>query len=419
MEVGRDGTTGAIVYLENRKLQSTRPGRPLPPHPSLRLALVTLNDSTDVHEWSGLNYHIARSLEQAGATLYRIGPLRPHWSPIMRVRQRWYDATGRAYHAAADPAALAAMGAQARGQIPADADAVLAVTSLVAAALGPLHLPLASWDDATNAALMGYYPDFTRMAPVSLRQSDALGRRAAESVSLAIYASEWAAASARDAYGLPAEHVAVVPFGANLERLPARELVDAAISARPDDVCRLLWVGVDWERKGGALAIAIAQALHDAGIAVELTVVGCEPEHRATLPDWVRVEGFISKRSPHGEARLAALFARSHFFVMPSKAEAYGLVYAEAAAFGVPAVAIVTGGVPTIVVNDETGLLEQPDAVAARYAARMMSLLGDRSRYEQMARAARRRAEARLNWSVAGADVLARLERLRAITTPT
>lgn len=69
--------------------------------------------------------------------------------------------------------------------------------------------------------------------------------------------------------------------------------------------------------------------------------------------------------------------------------------------------------------NDETGLLEEPDAVAERYAARMMNLLGDRARYEHMARAARRRAEARLNWSVAGADVLARVERLRAIATPT
>ena len=99
---------------------------------------------------------------------------------------------------------------------------------------------------------------------------------------------------------------------------------------------------------------------------------------------------------------------------MPSVAEAYGLVYAEAAAFGVPAVGVRTGGVPTIVVDDETGLLEEPDAGAERYAARMLALLRDRASYERMARAARRRAEQRLNWSVAGADVVTRLERLVA-----
>jgi glycosyltransferase involved in cell wall biosynthesis len=380
----------------------------------LRLALVTLNDSTDVHEWSGLNYHIARSLERAGATLHRIGPLESRWSPLMRLRQRWYDATSRSYHASADPGALAAMGANARAQIPAGVDAVLAVTSLVAAALGPLSVPLVSWDDATAAALMGYYPDFQHVAPVSRRQTDALGRRAASSVALAIYASDWAAASARRAYGLTAERVAVVPFGANLEQLPPREQVHAAIESRESNVCRLLWVGVDWERKGGQLAVSIAQALRDARVKVELTVVGCEPPQRAALPPWVRVEGFISKRTHIGEARLAALFARSHFFVMPSKAEAYGLVYAEAAAFGVPAVAIRTGGVPTIVVDNGTGLLERPEAGAEKYAERMLSLFRDRDAYQRMAHAARQRAEDRLNWNVAGADVVARLERLVA-----
>jgi glycosyltransferase involved in cell wall biosynthesis len=198
----------------------------------------------------------------------------------------------------------------------------------------------------------------------------------------------------------------VVPFGANLERLPEHTAVEASIAARPLDVCRLLWVGVDWKRKGGPQTLEIATAMHAAGVSVELTLVGCEPPDRSALPSWVRVEGFISKREPAGEARLAALFARSHFFVMPSNAEAYGLVYAEAAAFGVPAVAIRTGGVPTIIVDGETGLLEAPDAGAERYAIRMLALLRDRAAYERMARAARSRAEAKLNWDVAGREVM-------------
>lgn len=377
-----------------------------PPRNRVKLALITLNDSTDVHQWSGLNYHIARSLERAGATLHRIGPLETKWSLGMRVRQRWYDATGRVYHAVIDPSALAALGEQARAQIPADADAVLAVTSLVAAAVGPLSIPLASWDDATNAAMLLYYPDFHRMATVSRKHSDELGLRAANAVALAIYASDWAATSASESYGIPADRVAVVPFGANLERLPEHVAVEASIAERPKTVCRMLWVGVDWNRKGGPLALEIAKAVAGGGVPVELTLVGCEPPDRAALPDWVRVEGFISKRTPAGEARLAALFARSHFFVMPSNAEAYGLVYAEAAAFGVPAVAIRTGGVPTIIVDGETGLLESPESEAEHYAARMLALMRDRAAYERMARAAKVRSEEKLNWDVAGREVL-------------
>jgi len=55
----------------------------------VKLALVSLNDSTDVLQWSGLNYHIARSLERAGATLVRVGPLTHPWTTEMKLRRRW------------------------------------------------------------------------------------------------------------------------------------------------------------------------------------------------------------------------------------------------------------------------------------------------------------------------------------------
>jgi glycosyltransferase involved in cell wall biosynthesis len=375
----------------------------------VKIALICLNDPDDVHQWSGLNVHIAHALERAGATLHRIGPLASRWTPLMRLRQRWFDATGKVYHAVADPAALEAMGRYARARIPADADAVLAVTSLVAAAVGPLDIPFASWDDATYAGMLHYYPDFRRMPAVSRRQIATVGARAARAVSLAIYASEWAAASARDAYRLPAERVAVVPFGANLDALPSDADVERAIAQRPADVCRLLWVGVDWQRKGGPLTLAIAQALRDAGVRVELTIAGCDP---GPVPEWAHVEGFISKREPGGEARLAALFARSHFFMMPSNAEAYGLVYAEAASFGVPSVAIRTGGVPTIIVDGETGLLEEPSTNANGYATRILPYLRDYMVYNRMSNAARRRAVQQLNWDVAGRRVTALLAEL-------
>ena len=372
----------------------------------MKVALVTLNDSADVHQWSGLNYHIARCLERAGATLHRVGPLATRWTLGMRIRQRWYDSTGRTFHAVLEPAVLDSLGEQARAQIPTDVEAVVAVTSLIAAALGPLDVPLILWDDATNASMSLYYPDFQRMPAVSVRHSEAMGRRAAESVTLALYASEWAATSAREAYGIPTERVAVVPFGANLEHIPDGLSVERSLAERPADVCRLLWVGVDWVRKGGPLTLDIAQALHDMGIAVELAIIGCDPGTLPPLPGWACAEGFISKRTAAGEARLAHLFARSHFFVMPSSAEAYGLVYAEAAAFGVPSVAIATGGVSTIILDDETGILVPRGSLASECATRLADVFRDSARYHAMARAARGRAESLLNWDVAGATAM-------------
>jgi glycosyltransferase involved in cell wall biosynthesis len=375
----------------------------------VKLAFVSLNDSTDVLQWSGLNYHIARSLERAGATLVRVGPLTNPWTAGMKLRRRWYGLWRHAYHANLEPSALDAFGAQARAAIPGDVDAVVAVTSMIAASLDGLRAPVVSWDDASPAALVDYHPEFERLSARSMRDVMAMGRRAAQNVRLAMYASEWAASSARAAFGLPLDRVAVVPFGANLETLPSSEEVHRAIAARPRTRCRMLWVGVDWERKRGDLVVEIAQRIEAHGIPVELTVVGCRPPGDRELPDWVQVEGFVSKRTAVGAARLAELYARSHFLVMPSNAETFGLVYAEAAAFGVPAAATRTGGVPTVVVDGETGIHDDPGAGAESYAGRILALMKDRPRYEAMARAAASRSATMLNWDVAGREAVARI----------
>jgi glycosyltransferase involved in cell wall biosynthesis len=380
----------------------------------VKLALVTLNDSTDVLQWSGLNYHIARSLERAGATLVRVGPLTHPWTTGMKLRRRWYGLLGRAYHANVEPSALDAFGAQARAQIPGDVDAVVAVTSMIAASLDGLRAPVISWDDATPAGLVDYYREFERLSSRTANDVAMLGHRAARNVQLALYASEWAAASARSEYGLPLDRVAVVPFGANLDAMPTGEEVARAIAARPRTRCRMLWVGVDWERKRGDLVVEIGRRIEAHGIPVELTVVGCRPSDR-DLPEWVQVEGFLSKRTAQGRARLAELFARSHFLVMPSLAEAFGLVYAEAAAFGVPSVATRTGGVSTVVRDGETGVLDDPHATAESYAGRILGLMKDRPRYEAMSRAAAAHSAAVLNWDVAGREVVARIAAVAGI----
>ena len=374
----------------------------------MKLALVSLNDSIDVLEWSGLNHHIALSLERAGATLVRVGPLTHPWTTGMKWRRSWYGLWREAYLADMEPSALDAFGAQARAQIPGDVDAVVAVTSLMAASLDGLRAPVISWDDASPTALVEHPSYFERLSARSARAAKAMGQRAAQNVRLAMYASEWAAAGACAAYGLPLDRVAVVPFGANFETLPSNDEVVSAILARPRTRCRMLWVGVDWERKGGDLVIEIAQRIEAHGIPVDLTVVGCRPSDR-DLPEWVQVEGYLSKRTAAGAARLAKLYARSHFLVMPSEAEVFGLAHAEAAAFGVPSVATRTGGVPTVVVDGETGILDDPGAAAESYAGRILALMKDRPRYEVMARAAAARSASMLNWDVAGREAVARI----------
>lgn len=88
------------------------------------------------------------------------------------------------------------------------------------------------------------------------------------------------------------------------------------------------------------------------------------------------------------EAALAEL-ASHDLFIWPGIGEAYGLVYLEAQAIGLPVVAFSSGGVPATVSAGETALLA-PEGDEAGLAGILAELIDDPARRESMGAAARR-----------------------------
>jgi phosphatidyl-myo-inositol dimannoside synthase len=75
---------------------------------------------------------------------------------------------------------------------------------------------------------------------------------------------------------------------------------------------------------------------------------------------------------------LAACYARSDVFALPSTGEGFGLVFLEAMAFAMPVVGAAFGGVPDLVENGVNGLLVPPGDTDQLRAA-LGRLLGDKS----------------------------------------
>jgi glycosyltransferase involved in cell wall biosynthesis len=266
-------------------------------------------------------------------------------------------------------------------------------------------VPLLIWADATFAAMVDYYPGWDALSPFSRRQGNALERRAIRRADQLVFASDWAAASAIANYGADPGKVHVVPFGSNLPIEHGPEDVTAWLDERPRDRCRLLLVGVDWERKGVETAIGAAVALNESGLQTTLTVVGAYPPTGFAVPPCVHVAGPL----PRGPA-LSALYREAHFFVLPTRSEAFGIVFCEASAFGVPSVASDTGGVPSAIADGRNGRLLSPHASPADYAAVILDLFSDVDAYRRLGLSAYQEYEQRLNWATSGARVRGLLE---------
>jgi glycosyltransferase involved in cell wall biosynthesis len=119
----------------------------------------------------------------------------------------------------------------------------------------------------------------------------------------------------------------------------------------------------------------------------------------------VRLEGFIDKSTPDGEKRISELLFSSHFHVLFSTAEAFGVVFAEANAHGAPNIASDVGGIPTAVRNNRGGQRFDPHAPLSQIADYVQSALKDKAAYDALASRARMEFEERLNWEVSGRQV--------------
>ena len=285
---------------------------------------------------------------------------------------------------------------------PQDLTGLDAVVGVVATSLlDPLpglapRLPYLHVTDATPQFLRSAYgwavPD----------GADAAETRVADRAALCVYSSAEMAARAPRDLGLARLSATWQPFGANFETLP-----DGPADKPPLDRIELLFVGLDWVRKGGDVAVATLDALIAAGHAARLTIVGrCPDRHRAHPA--IRSVGFLDKNRPKSARRLARLFARSHLLLLPSRADCTPIVVAEAMAHGTPVLATDTGGIRNQIGAAGAGRLMPPFATPATWAAAIAEITGDPDAYRMLSDAAFDRAATHLSWD-AWADGIIRL----------
>jgi glycosyltransferase involved in cell wall biosynthesis len=172
--------------------------------------------------------------------------------------------------------------------------------------------------------------------------------------------SEYSAAVAAAAYGIPRAKIAVVPEPIDLGEW--RRLFAAApprpVPARPT----VLAVARMYPRKRLEDLLEAAALLRSRVPGLHVRIVGEGPESprlqgihaRLGLGETVVFLGAVTRST------LAVEYRRADCFCLPSVQEGFGLVLAEAMAAGLPVVACRAGAVPEVVADRRTGLLVNP-----------------------------------------------------------
>jgi glycosyltransferase involved in cell wall biosynthesis len=173
-------------------------------------------------------------------------------------------------------------------------------------------------------------------------------------------------------------------------------------------------VGSQVQRGGPVRALCVAQWIERKGILTLVEAWTLRERKGAVLeligetdadPDYAVLVGDAIEAGPRGsivvsgcvdDAALGASYAAADLFVLPSRYEGYGIVYAEALAHGLPIIACDVGPMPELV-GRKAAVLVRPDD-RENLSAALELLLGDPTLRVRMSAAATRRASRLPRW---------------------
>jgi glycosyltransferase involved in cell wall biosynthesis len=245
-----------------------------------------------------------------------------------------------------------------------------------------------SYHDGNLATFLASPYGYPRLDPAYIGRTLEYERRLYRRLDLIFPMSSWLADSFISDNGVRPDKV--IPVGAGVN-LPYVRDTTGRTYERP----AILFVGRDFERKGGAVLLdafaRVRREIRDA----ELVIVGPELQ---VVPEGVRCVGALSKTEPQDVERLLDEYEQASLYAMPSLYEPFGIAFAEAMAHRLPCVGTNICAMPEIIGDGESGFLVPPRDPAA-LAGRLVSLLKDRGACRQMGANGFARYEASFTWA--------------------
>ncbi len=156
-----------------------------------------------------------------------------------------------------------------------------------------------------------------------------------------------------DRYGVPASKVSCVRVGCNAA---VEHLARIPCDLRRYLVRTILFVGLEWHRKGGPQLLEAFRIVRRRIPDARLVIVGTQPDIR---------EQNVAATGRVDLSQLPDYYANASVFCMPSRLEPFGIAWLESMAAGLPVVGLNLGAAPDFILPDRTGALVQPDDVDA------------------------------------------------------
>lgn len=373
----------------------------------MRIGLITSKPSNERSQLSGAPYYMEKALEKHCGQVFFIRPSKlstviKFIGKILNKVSKMF--TGKTY--ASEHTILEAYWAGRHFSKKANGlklDVIFATRAATQIAFIRSNIPIIYTSDATFKLMEDFYGYWTNLNEISIAEGNSIEKKAISNSARIFYPSSWPINSAIQTYKADPNKLSVIKSGANFDDndIPS---IDQIVAKRDLSRCCLLFIGINWERKGGRIAVETLHHLLAANIPAELTIICCNPP-KEILHKKITIIKKLDKSIPEEKNQLIALYKQSNFFLLPTRAETAGLVFCEAAAFGLPVMTTDTGGVASIVKQGINGYALSHNDGSVAYAKLIEQIFRDKDRYQNLVRTSRREYEETLNWDTWGRQV--------------
>ena len=362
----------------------------------MRILLLTPGDPFNHRSWSGTLYSITTTIQKLGHEVLWHGKI-PRGSLLLRLKIILYNLfTREKYRWKHSIEHSKRIGKIITARIEnINYDLILVIAASTESAFVNINVPIIYISDATFDSMVNYESSFSNISSRSIEEGNYLEKKILQRSTFILYPSDWPINSAIQYYGVPKHKIIKAKFGPNLTKIPKSSELNGVHPKQ--NILRLLFIAVKWNSKGGPIAIETLKELNERGINTELTVVGCKPQEKNC--SGLKIIPFLDKSNYQDLQSLYNLYNSIHFFILPTRNEAVGIVFSESAAFGLPCIASNTGGIPDYIEDNITGRLLELSANGKDYADVIASIWNDEVQYRNMKIAARNKYEQELNWN--------------------
>lgn len=216
-------------------------------------------------------------------------------------------------------------------------------------------VPIIFWTDLLYSDYYKHYFKKEKIYKQTKNSIKVIEKRAVSKSKYIFLSSNWAINRAKKNYLREKNKFRLMRFGPNFKKRYTKSLIKTKINSKQNKVLRLITLSVDWKRKGVRSLIKLKEIIKNKKINVEILIVGSKNKQLLNYDKDIKIINFIDKNQAYGENKISNLLFKSHFHILFSNAEAYGISLIEANMHGLPNITFSTGAINELIINNRNG----------------------------------------------------------------